>query len=162
PPRKIVANLPYHVATPLLLGWMRHAAAFETLTLMFQKEVADRLLAAPRSKDYGRLSVIVPWLCEVRRLFDLPAKAFVPPARLVTLCVPLTPRPAPAEAVAPYAPSVVTKAACGHRRKMVGSSLGSLPVDALTLMDAAGLRPDARAEELTVDEFCALARALGA
>ncbi len=162
PPRKIVANLPYNVATPLLLGWMRHAAAFETLTLMFQKEVADRLLAAPRSKDYGRLSVIVQWLCEVRRLFDLPAKAFVPPPRVVSTVVQLTPRPVPAEAVDPDVLSVVTKAAFGQRRKMLRSSLRSLPVDALTLIDAAGLRPDARAEELTVDEFCALARALRA
>lgn len=162
PPRKIVANLPYNVGTPLLLAWMQHATAFENLTLMFQKEVADRLLAAPRSKDYGRLSVMVQWLCDVRRLFDLPSRAFVPPPRVVSTVVQLTPRPIPAEAADPDALSAVTRAAFGQRRKMLRSSLRSLPVDAPALIDAAGLRPDARAEELTVAEFCALARALQA
>lgn len=160
PPRKIVANLPYNVATPLLLSWMEHAAAFESFTLMFQKEVADRLLARPRSKDYGRLSVLVQWLCEVRRLFDLPPRAFVPPPRVVSTVVQLTPKPVPLPEADIAALSAVTRAAFGQRRKMLRSSLRSLPADVATLLEITGLPPEARAEELTVAEFCALARAL--
>ena len=94
-PRKIVANLPYNIATPLLLGWLGTATAYESLTLMFQKEVAERLAATPRSKAYGRLSVMTQWLCEVRALFDIPAKAFVPPPKVTSSVLRLTPRAAP-------------------------------------------------------------------
>lgn len=160
PPRRIVANLPYNVATPLLLSWMPHASAFESMTLMFQKEVADRLLARPRSKDYGRLSVMVQWLCDVRRLFDLPPRAFVPPPRVVSTVVQLVPKPAPAPEADIAALAAVTRAAFGQRRKMLRSSLRSLPADATKLLEIVGLAPEARAEELTVAEFCALARAL--
>lgn len=162
PPRKIVANLPYNIATPLLVSWIARAEGFESLTLMFQKEVADRLLAPPRSKDYGRLSVLVQWLCEVRRLFDVPPRAFVPPPRVVSTVVRLVPRPSPIAEADLAALSAVTKAAFGQRRKMLRGSLRSLPADTGALIAGAGLRPESRAEELTVSEFCTLARTLRA
>ena len=161
-PRKIVANLPYNIATPLLVGWLGNIAAYESLTLMFQKEVALRLAAAPRSKDYGRLAVLTQWLCEVRLLFDVPPQAFVPPPKVTSTVVQLVPRPVP------FAPcrlrdlERVTAAAFGQRRKMLRSSLKSLATDVAALLVPAGINPTARAEELPVEKFCALARALAA
>src|SRR4029434_6327630 len=87
PPRRIVANLPYNVATPLLIRWLGAIGAFAGLTLMFQKEVADRLTARPRTKDYGRLSVLTQWLTEPRRLFDIPPRAFTPPPKVTSTVV---------------------------------------------------------------------------
>ncbi|HZB90838.1 MAG TPA: 16S rRNA (adenine(1518)-N(6)/adenine(1519)-N(6))-dimethyltransferase RsmA [Stellaceae bacterium] len=162
PPRKIVANLPYNIATPLLLAWLRAAQAFESLTLMFQKEVALRLAAAPRSRDYGRLSVMAQWRCEVRRLFDIPPRAFVPPPKVTSSVVQLLPRaeplaPCPAEAL-----ERVVAAGFGQRRKMLRQSLKSLDLDTEALIAGAGAEPTARAEELSVVQFCALARAYAA
>ena len=158
-PRKIVANLPYNIATPLLLGWLRNITAFESLTLMFQKEVALRLAAAPRSADYGRLSVVTQWLAEVRLLFDIPASAFVPQPKVTSTLVQLVPRPAPLAPCRMQDLERITAAAFGQRRKMLRASLRSLG-GAEQLIVAAGVVPTARAEELTVVEFCALARAL--
>lgn len=165
-PRRIVANLPYNVATPLLLGWLqalaRDPGAFESLTLMFQKEVAERLSAAPRSKAYGRLAVMTQWLCEVHALFDLPARAFTPPPKVVSSVVRLAPRPRPlAPAEAPLLEKV-TAAAFGQRRKMLRQSLKSLGRDPLPLLAACGIAETARAEELPVEAFCRLAEALRA
>jgi 16S rRNA (adenine1518-N6/adenine1519-N6)-dimethyltransferase len=163
-PRRIVANLPYNVATPLLLGWLTAIAAdpacFAHLVLMFQKEVAQRLVARPRTKDYGRPSVIAQWLCEVVPLFDVPARAFTPPPKVTSTVVSLTPRPAP---LAPADLGIlerVTAAAFGQRRKMLRQSLKSLGADTDRLIAAAGVPDTARAEELSVKQFCALARAL--
>jgi 16S rRNA (adenine1518-N6/adenine1519-N6)-dimethyltransferase len=157
-PRKIVANLPYNVATPLLLGWLRHADAFAGLTLMFQKEVADRLVAAPGGKSYGRLSVIVQWLCEVRHDFNVDSRAFVPPPKVGSSVVTLIPRPVPLAAAAWTMLETVTAAAFGQRRKMLRGSLKGLALDPA----ACGIDPTRRAEDLCVEEFCALARALQA
>ena len=160
-PRKIVANLPYNIATPLLLGWLDRIGDYESLTLMFQREVAERLTAAPRSKSYGRLSVLVQWLAEAQLLFDIPAGAFVPPPKVTSSVVRIVPR---AEPLAPAEKSVlerVTAAAFGQRRKMLRSSLKTLGMPVEPLLDRAGVAPTARAEELTVAEFCALARAAG-
>lgn len=159
PPRRIVANLPYNVATELLFRWLDDATAWESLTLMFQKEVADRLLAPPGGKDYGRLGVMAQWRCTVRRLFDLPAAAFVPPPKVTSTVVMLVPRSEPLAPAEPARLSAVVAAAFGQRRKMLRSSLRALGVDTPALIEAAGVRPEARAEELTVAEFCALARA---
>jgi 16S rRNA (adenine1518-N6/adenine1519-N6)-dimethyltransferase len=158
-PRKIVANLPYNVATPLLIGWLRDGAAFESLTLMFQKEVALRLVAAPRTAEYGRLSVIAQLLAEPRLMFDVPPSAFVPPPKVVSTVVRLVPRP-PFEAIG--ALERVTAAAFGQRRKMLRGSLRSLGVDVERLLAATGLAPTARAEEIPVAGYAALARALAA
>jgi 16S rRNA (adenine1518-N6/adenine1519-N6)-dimethyltransferase len=159
PPRKIVANLPYNIATALLLHWLSAIAAFESLTLMFQKEVAQRLVAAPRSKDYGRLSVMVQWRCAVRMLFDIAPRAFVPSPKVTSTVVLLIPRPAPLAPCRIEALERVVAAAFGQRRKMLRQSLKSLWPDPEPLLRANGIAPTARAEELGVAEFCALARA---
>ncbi len=164
PPRWIVANLPYNVATPLLLRWL-HAIArdpnsFVGLILMFQKEVAARLGAAPRGRHYGRLSVIAQWLCEVRVLFDVPARAFTPPPKVTSSVVACTPRPAPLAPARLETLERVTAAAFGQRRKMLRQSLKSLGTPVAPLIEAAGAAETARAEELDVAAFCALARAL--
>lgn len=160
PPRRIVANLPYNVATPLLLKWLATIDAFAGLTLMFQKEVALRLTAEPRSKDYGRLSVITQWLTEPRRLFDIPARAFTPPPKVVSTVVQLTPRRSPLSPADRATLERVTAAAFGQRRKMLRQSLKSITPDPAALLACADVPETARAEELTVAQFCALARAL--
>jgi 16S rRNA (adenine1518-N6/adenine1519-N6)-dimethyltransferase len=160
PPRRIVANLPYNVATPLLIGWLGEVAAFERLVLMFQKEVALRLVATPRSPDYGRLTVLTQWLTEPRRLFDVPASAFTPPPKVTSSVVELRPRAAPLAAADRALLERVTAAAFGQRRKMLRQSLRAATPDPAGVLAAAGLPGTARAEELTVTQFCSLARAL--
>jgi 16S rRNA (adenine1518-N6/adenine1519-N6)-dimethyltransferase len=158
-PRKIVANLPYNIATVLLLRWLPGVAGYESLTLMFQKEVAQRLAAAPRSKAYGRLSVMTQWLCEVRLLFDIPPRAFVPAPKVTSTVVQLLPRPAPLGACAFGDLERVVAAAFGQRRKMLRQSLKSLWPEPEPRLRAAGIAPTARAEELSVEQFSTLARA---
>ena len=155
-PRKIVANLPYNIATPLLLGWLDRVGEYESLILMLQREVAERLIAWPRSKSYGRLSVAVQWVAEARIVFDVPARAFVPPPRVTSSVVAILPR---AEPLAPaHRPTLerITAAAFGQRRKMLRTSLKPLGIAVDPLLERAGIAPTARAEELTVAEFCAL------
>lgn len=154
----IVANLPYNIATPLLLKWLRQIRAVDGLTLMFQKEVADRLAARPRTKEYGRLSVATQWLCEVSCPFEVSPKAFVPPPKVTSTVVRLAPRADPLAPAEFAALEAVTAAAFGQRRKMLRSALKSLVPDPETFLAAAGVTPTARAEELAVEEFCALAR----
>jgi 16S rRNA (adenine1518-N6/adenine1519-N6)-dimethyltransferase len=154
----IVANLPYNVGTALLLRWLDQLSYVENMTLMFQREVADRLVAQPRSKDYGRLSVLVQWLCEVERLINLPAKAFVPPPKVASSVIGLTPRPEPLSAADKPVLERVLAAAFGQRRKMLRTSLKSLVQDARPMLAAAGLNETARAEELDIESFCRLAR----
>ncbi len=159
-PVKIVSNLPYNIATPLLVRWMAQAPRYASLTLMFQKEVAQRLTASPGSKAYGRLSIMVQWRCEAKKLFDVPARAFVPPPKVDSSLVGLTPR---GEPLAPAKPEIlerVTAAAFGQRRKMLRASLRTLGGNAQELLEDAGIVPTRRAEDLSVEEFCALARAL--
>jgi 16S rRNA (adenine1518-N6/adenine1519-N6)-dimethyltransferase len=162
PPRKIVANLPYNISTALLLLWLEKIQAFESLTLMFQKEVADRLTARPRSKDYGRLSVLTQWLTEIRRLFDVPPRAFTPPPKVTSTVVQLIPRPEPLCPADKGCLERITATAFGQRRKMLRQSLRPLGRDVAALLAAAGIPETARAEELSVEQFCALARALAA
>jgi 16S rRNA (adenine1518-N6/adenine1519-N6)-dimethyltransferase len=159
-PRRIVANLPYNIATALLLRWLDRIGEYESLTLMFQREVAERLVAAPRSSAYGRLSVLVQWLCEARILFDIPARAFTPPPKVTSSVVRLVPRAAPLAPADKATLERVTAAAFGQRRKMLRSSLKSLDLPVEKLLAKAGVTATARAEELTVAEFCALARAI--
>jgi 16S rRNA (adenine1518-N6/adenine1519-N6)-dimethyltransferase len=159
-PRKIVANLPYNIATPLLLGWLNQIAEYESLTLMFQREVADRLVAAPRSKSYGRLSVLVQWLAKVETLFDIPPRAFMPPPKVTSSVVRIIARPEPLAPAEKLALERVTAAAFGQRRKMLRTCLRSLGCPVEDLLERAGVAPTARAEELSVVEFCALARVL--
>jgi len=159
-PRRIVANLPYNVSTPLLVRWLQRADAIEDMVLMFQKEVVDRLVAAPRSKDYGRLSVLAQHVCTVRRLFDVPASAFVPPPKVTSSVARLTPKPT-GEYLANLAPlEKITAAAFGQRRKMLRGSLAGVFADPVAVLEGLGLAPTARAEELTVADFVRLAGAL--
>jgi 16S rRNA (adenine1518-N6/adenine1519-N6)-dimethyltransferase len=155
----IVANLPYNVATPLLVQWLKDARAYAHMTLMFQKEVAERLIAKPRTPAYGRLSVLTQWLTEATRLFDVDPRAFVPPPRVTSSVVRLVPLAAPRGEAAFGDIERVTAAAFGQRRKMLRSALKSLAPDPGPLLAATGIAPEARAEELTVEQFAALARA---
>ena len=157
-PRKIVANLPYNIATPLLLGWLDRISEYESLTLMFQREVAERLTAAPRSKSYGRLSVLVQWLTEPQILFDVPPRAFVPPPAVTSSVVRILPRAEPLAPADKGALERVTAAAFNQRRKMLRRSLKPVGMPVEQLLEQARVAPTARAEELSISEFCALAR----
>lgn len=163
-PRQIVSNLPYNISTALLVGWLQILAvkpsAFTSLTLMFQKEVAERLMARPRGRDYGRLTVVTQWLCEVRRLFDIPASAFTPAPKVTSTVVSLIPRASPLAPARLKSLERVTAAAFGQRRKMLRQSLKSVFDQPEASIFAVGLTPTARAEELSVEEFCSLARLL--
>lgn len=158
-PRRIVANLPYNISTVLLIKWLRQASVFASMTLMFQKEVVDRLSAVPRSPDYGRLSVITQWLCEVRPQFNVDRRAFTPPPTVTSTVVSLVPRAQPLVPARFETLERITAAAFGQRRKMLRSSLKSLG-DAEGLCRQADVPPTARAEEISVQQFCALAAAL--
>ncbi|MFZ3308857.1 MAG: 16S rRNA (adenine(1518)-N(6)/adenine(1519)-N(6))-dimethyltransferase RsmA [Xanthobacteraceae bacterium] len=163
-PVRIVANLPYNIATALLVGWLciePWPPWYEAAVLMFQREVALRIVAAPGSKTYGRLSVLVQWRCEARIMFDVNAAAFVPPPKVTSSLVRIVPRmmPLPCER---RLLERVTQAAFGQRRKMLRQSLRPLAVDAPGLIAQAGLDPTARAEDISVAGFVALAQALAA
>jgi len=158
----LVANLPYNIATRLLTGWLSARQLVPTMTLMFQKEVAERLCAAPGGAGYGRLSVITQWLYGARIVFDIPPAAFVPPPRVTSSVVRLDARPAPLAEAAQTDLEDITRAAFGQRRKMLRSALRSLGGDAGALLAEAGIAPDVRAETLDIAQFCALARALAA
>jgi 16S rRNA (adenine1518-N6/adenine1519-N6)-dimethyltransferase len=158
PPRQIVANLPYNVASPLLVRWLREAAAFERMTLMFQREVAERIVAAPGTDAYGRLSVLACWLCENHIALRLPPDAFVPPPKVWSAVVVLIPRAVQPEPALFAAMERLTAAAFGQRRKMLRGALKPLGGEAL--LARAGISPDRRAETLSVAEFDRLARLL--
>ncbi len=156
-PRAIVANLPYNVATPLLIGWLKNAQDYVSLTLMFQREVALRLTAVPRTKDYGRLSVMTQWLTEVSLAFDVPAAAFTPPPNVVSSIVRLVPRAMSDTEPSFAAMERVVAAAFGQRRKMLRAGLRSFVPEPIKFLEDAGIDPTARAEELNVDAFRRLA-----
>jgi 16S rRNA (adenine1518-N6/adenine1519-N6)-dimethyltransferase len=163
-PVRIVANLPYNIATVLLVGWLSiepWPPWYDTAVLMFQREVAERIVAPPGSKSYGRLSVLVQWRCEARIVFDVNAAAFVPPPKVTSSIVRITPRARPLACERKLLERV-TQAAFGQRRKMLRQSLRSLATDAAGLIAQAGLDPTARAEDISVAGFVALAQALAA
>lgn len=159
---KVVSNLPYNVGTALLVGWLDAPwpPPWESLTLMFQREVAERIVATPESgKTYGRLSVLAGWRTRATTLFDVPPSAFTPPPKVTSTVIHLEPRPDP-EACDPRLLSRLTLAAFGQRRKMLRQSLKSVTTDPVALLDAAGIDPRLRAEDIHVSGFVALARAL--
>jgi 16S rRNA (adenine1518-N6/adenine1519-N6)-dimethyltransferase len=159
-PRQIVANLPYNIASPLLVGWLRQAGAWERMTLMFQQEVADRICAAPDTPAYGRLSVLTQWCCHASIALRLPPEAFTPPPKVWSAVVSLKPRqelPAPALFATMER---LTAHAFGQRRKMLRSSLRPLGGEALLLR--AGIVATRRGETLDIAEFDRLAREVGA
>jgi 16S rRNA (adenine1518-N6/adenine1519-N6)-dimethyltransferase len=161
-PRRIVANLPYNIATPLIIKWLQAGPAFKSITVMVQREVADRLAAKPRTKDYGRLSVLAQFLSRPKRLFDVPPRAFIPPPKVTSSVIELIPLPEPAAAARIEDLERVTQAAFGQRRKMLRQSLRSLGLEVEPVLQAAEIEPTARAEELSVAQFAALARAFRA
>jgi 16S rRNA (adenine1518-N6/adenine1519-N6)-dimethyltransferase len=154
----IVANLPYNVATPLLVGWLTGPLRPGSMTLMFQREVAERIVARPGSKDYGRLSVLAQALAEPRIVMELPARAFTPPPKVDSAVVHLAPRQERPPAPVVDALQRVTAAAFGQRRKMLRSSLKAVGGEALAVR--AGVDPSLRAEDLEVEDYLALALAL--
>lgn len=163
-PARVVANLPYNIATALLVSWLTlepWPPWYDRLVLMFQREVAERIVAAPGSKSYGRLSVLVGWRCEARILFDVAGSAFVPPPKVTSSLVEVVPRARPL-ACERRALERVTEAAFGQRRKMLRQSLKSLGADTSALLEAAAIEPTARAEDIPVEGFVALARAFTA
>lgn len=150
-PRQVIANLPYNVASPLLVGWLRQAAAFERLTLMFQQEVAERICAEADTPAYGRLSVLAQWTCEARIIMRLPPSAFTPPPKVSSAVVSLTPRAIQPPPAMFKRMEALTAAAFGQRRKMLRGSLRALGGE--TLLARAEITPERRAETLTVAEF---------
>lgn len=159
-PRRIVANLPYNISTALLVRWLQAADDIADMVLMFQREVVDRLVAAPRTKDYGRLSVLAQHVCDVRRLFDVAPSAFVPPPKVTSAVARLTPRPGTGRMADLRPLERVTAAAFGQRRKMLRGALAGLFSDPVAILEGLGLSPTARAEELSVEDFVRLSAAL--
>jgi 16S rRNA (adenine1518-N6/adenine1519-N6)-dimethyltransferase len=163
-PVRIVANLPYNIATVLLIGWLEiepWPPFFDRLVLMFQREVAERIVAQPNTKAYGRLSVLAQWRTKPKILFDIAPSAFVPPPKVTSSVVELIPRTEP-EACDRAALARVAEAAFGQRRKMLRQSLKSLVPDPLPLLEATGIAPTDRAEDIPVEGFVRLARAYSA
>ncbi len=157
-PRQIVANLPYNIASPLLVGWLRQAAAWERMTLMFQQEVAERICAAPGTGAYGRLSVLAQWIAATELRLRIPPGAFTPPPKIWSAVVVLTPHAAQPPAALFAAMERLTAAAFGQRRKMLRGALRGLGGEAL--LARAGIAGERRAETLTIAEFDRLARLL--
>ena len=162
-PSRLVANLPYSVATPLLIAWLKSAPWppwFDRMVLMFQREVAERIVAPPGGKAYGRLAVISQWRTSPRILFTVPAEAFTPRPKVDSALVEFVPRPAPEPPCDIDVLERVTAAAFGQRRKMLRASLRQITPDSEALLTSLGLDPKSRAEELAVEAFCRLANAL--
>ncbi|MCK0143482.1 16S rRNA (adenine(1518)-N(6)/adenine(1519)-N(6))-dimethyltransferase RsmA [Aliiroseovarius sp. F20344] len=163
PPIRIVANLPYNVGTELLVRWLTPPSwppAWSSLTLMFQKEVAERIVAQPGSKKYGRLAVLSQWRTTPRVVMELPPEAFTPPPKIHSAVVHFEALPAPRfEADAKKLQAVVAKA-FGQRRKMLRVSLKGLHPQIEDVLTSVGIKPTSRAEEIDVEAFCALSRAL--
>ena len=154
-PRRIVANLPYNIATTLLIRWLEHAANFESMTLMFQREVALRITAKPGDSAYGRLSVLTGWLADAEILFDIPPEAFVPAPKITSSVVQIVPLSAPRFTCSQKHLEDVTRHAFGQRRKMLRSSLKKMGGEALLI--AADIDPETRPQDLDIESFCKLA-----
>ncbi len=156
-PRKIIANLPYNISTVLLFQWLENINHFESLTLMFQKEVANRIIAQPNTSSYGRMSVMVQWLCMTTKLFDLPPEAFSPPPKVTSSVVLIEPRKKPLYEAEYKKMEKTVATAFNQRRKMIRSSLkGVLGKDCENKISSIDICPEKRAEQLTIEEFCKL------
>ena len=161
PPVKICANLPYNVGTELLVRWLTPASwppVWDSLTLMFQLEVAKRIVAEPGSKAYGRLAILAQWRTEARIAMELPPQAFTPPPKVSSAVVHLTALPAPRFEADPKVLERVVAMAFNQRRKMLRAALKGLGPDIEDRLKAAGIAPTERAEQVPLEGFCALAR----
>ena len=154
-PRRIIANLPYNIATTLLIQWLAHASCFDSMTLMFQREVAERITARPGEAAYGRLSVLTRWLADAEILFDVPASAFVPPPKIISSIVQIVPLAQPRYPCSQHALEFITHTAFGQRRKMLRSSLKKINGD--QLLAEAGIAPESRPQDIDIEKFCKLA-----
>ncbi len=154
-PRRIIANLPYNIATTLLIQWLAHASCFDSMTLMFQREVAERITARPGEAAYGRLSVLTRWLADAEILFDVPASAFVPQPKIISSIVQIVPLAQPRYPCSQHALEFITRTAFGQRRKMLRSSLKKINGD--QLLAEAGIAPEYRPQDIDIEEFCKLA-----
>jgi len=154
----IVSNLPYNIGTHLLIIWLKDLPCIESMTLMFQKEVAERITAVAGDRSYGRLSVLVQWLCETEKLFDVPAEAFRPSPKVTSTVISLHPRPVPLYPATFNDLEAVTRAAFGQRRKMLRSSLKSIISNPSETLKKLNIAPTERAENLSIFQFCILAQ----
>jgi 16S rRNA (adenine1518-N6/adenine1519-N6)-dimethyltransferase len=165
PPIRVAANLPYNVGTELLVRWLTPPdwpPFWQSLTLMFQREVAERIVAGPGSKTYGRLALLAQWRAETRIVMSLPPEAFTPPPKVSSAVVHLTALPEPRFPADAAVLSRVVAAAFNQRRKMLRAALKSISPDIEDRLRAAGLKPTDRAEQVPLEGFCALARAIAA
>jgi 16S rRNA (adenine1518-N6/adenine1519-N6)-dimethyltransferase len=163
PPVRVAANLPYNLGTELLVRWLTPDTwppYWDSLTLMFQREVAQRIVAAPGSKAYGRLAILAQWRTQARIVMELPPQAFTPPPKVHSAVVHLTALPAPRFPANPKTLETVVARAFNQRRKMLRAALKGLRPDIEDRLVAAGIAPTDRAEQIDVERFCALARAL--
>ena len=163
-PTKIVANLPYNIATPLLIGWIGSGewpSFYESLTLMFQKEVAERIVAKSGGKEFGRLSVLCQYRTTAKKLFDVNRSAFTPPPKVTSSIVQLMPKAKPEPECRLEVLERVTAAAFGQRRKMLRASLRSMLPEPEVLLNELGIDPELRAEQLPVEAFARLAQRIG-
>jgi 16S rRNA (adenine1518-N6/adenine1519-N6)-dimethyltransferase len=155
---RVIANLPYNISTALLTMWLDMPRAFSDFTLMFQKEVADRIMSQPNSKEYGRLSVRVQWENEIRHEFDLPPEAFHPSPKVTSSVITIT-KSSQTRGEANLATlEKICKAAFGQRRKTLRVSLKQITNNPTLLLKEANIDDNRRPEQLSVEEFCALAR----
>ncbi|WP_342071196.1 16S rRNA (adenine(1518)-N(6)/adenine(1519)-N(6))-dimethyltransferase RsmA [Yoonia algicola] len=164
-PIKIAANLPYNVGTELLVRWLtppEWPPFWDSLTLMFQREVAQRIVAEPGSKAYGRLALLAQWRTDAKIVLELPPEAFSPPPKVNSAVVHLTALPAPRYPADPGTLNKVVAAAFNQRRKMLRSALKSVSPDIEDHLTAVGIKPTERAEQVGLEAFCALARSLHA
>ncbi|MBY6157172.1 16S rRNA (adenine(1518)-N(6)/adenine(1519)-N(6))-dimethyltransferase RsmA [Pseudooceanicola nitratireducens] len=163
PPIRVAANLPYNVGTELLVRWLTPDVwppFWQSLTLMFQREVAERIVAAPGSKAYGRLALLASWRADARIVLNLPPEAFTPPPKVSSAVVHLTALPEPRYPADPKVLERVVAMAFNQRRKMLRAALKGLAPDIEDRLIFAGIKPTDRAETVTLEQFCALARAV--
>ena len=154
-PRRVIANLPYNIATTLLIRFLAHANCFDSMTLMFQREVAERITARTGEAAYGRLTVLTKWLADAEILFDVPASAFVPPPKITSSVVQIVPLAHPRYPCSRHALEFITRTTFGQRRKMLRSSLKKINGD--QLLAEAGIAPESRPQDIDVEGFCKLA-----
>ncbi len=155
-PRQIIANLPYNIGTKMLTLWLKHIQHFDLLTLMFQKEVADRIIAKPGSKNYGRLSILTNWLTKSKKLFDIPSNAFTPKPKVTSSVIQLKPLEKPLYDVSFESIEKITQMAFSQRRKMLKTSLKS--INGEKMLKELDISPNLRPENLSIIDFCKIAK----
>ena len=155
-PRQVIANLPYNVGTKMLITWLKYIQNFDLLTLMFQKEVAERIIAVPGSRNYGRLSILTNWLTQSSKLFDIPSDAFVPKPKVTSTVIQLKPLSKPLYNVSFESLEKITQLAFSQKRKMLKSSLKE--INGEKILEELNISPNLRPEQLSVVEFCKIAK----